>query len=92
MYNCSPVDNCLRHTIQVKHFIWNTLLRARRTKSVGRIPWEQPAHFVPNRLNLDRKKNKMEKLKNFKFHISKFKLFSLNKNGQKVKFKSWKIP
>lgn len=50
IYSSSPVESCLLHIIQVKQFKWNTLLLALLTRSLGEIPWEQPAHLVPKRL------------------------------------------
>lgn len=50
IYSSSPVESCLLQTMQVKQFRWNTLFRAFRTRSLGEMPWEQPAHLVPNLL------------------------------------------
>lgn len=44
------MESCLLHIIQVKQFKWNTLLRALRTRSLGEMPWAQPAHLVPKHL------------------------------------------
>lgn len=44
------MESCLLHIIHVKQFKWNTLLRALRTRSLGEMPWAQPAHLVPKHL------------------------------------------
>lgn len=61
MYNSSPVESCFLHIIHVKQFKWNTLFWALRTRSLGEIPCEQPAHFVPNRLqHIETTKNSIQ--------------------------------
>ena len=50
IYSSSPVESSFRHIMHVKHFKWNTLFLARLTRSLGDIPKEHPAHFVPNLL------------------------------------------
>lgn len=72
-YSCSPVLSCFRQMQHVKQFRWNTLSRGFRTRSEGAMPWPQPLHLVPYRLELETLLNWDYRLFYFQIYFDSYK-------------------